>query len=226
MKKNKLPKIVLYNTVSVDGRLDWFPADVKLFYSLIGVWNEQATLCGSNTILAAGGHNQPETEDDFATLPPDENDTRPLLVICDSQGRVNNWHMLKRANLWKGYVSLCSKKTPQNHLEYLNTRNIDMIITGEEKVDLQSAIEVLCDKYKIERIRVDSGGTLNGVLLRQGLIDEVSMLINPSLVGGESSKTVFKASDLKEVNGVIHLKLIETKQFDCDHVWLRYEVRK
>lgn len=203
-----------------------FPADVGLFYSLIGVWNEQATLCGSNTILAAGDHDQPETEDDFSTPVPEGNDTRPLLVICDSQGRVKNWHMLKRAKLWKGYISLCSKKTPQNHLEYLNTRNIDIIICGEDKVDLKSAIEVLSDKYKIERIRVDSGGTLNGILLRQGLVDEVSMLINPCLVGGESSKTMFKASDLKDANGVILLRLIETKQLDGNHVWLRYEARK
>ncbi len=226
MEKPKQPKIVLYNTVSVDGRLDWFPADVGLFYSLIGVWNEQATLCGSNTILATGEHDLPETEDDFATPTPDANDARPLLVICDSQGRVNNWHMLKRAKLWKGYISLCSKKMPQNHLEYLGTRNIDIIITGEDKVDLKSAIEALYDKYKIERIRVDSGGTLNGVLLRQGLVDEVSALINPSLVGGESSRSIFKAPDLKDGNGVISLKLIETKPLDNDHVWLRYEVRK
>jgi 2,5-diamino-6-(ribosylamino)-4(3H)-pyrimidinone 5'-phosphate reductase len=226
MEKQKLPNIVLYNTVSVDGRLDWFPADVGLFYSLIGVWNEQATLCGSNTILTTGEHDQPETDDDFTSPTPDTNDTRPYLVICDSQGRVKNWHMLKRAKLWKGYISLCSKKTPQDHLEYLNTRNIDIIISGEDKVDLKSAIEVLCEKHMIERIRVDSGGTLNGILLRQNLVDEISTLINPSLVGGESSKTIYKASDLKATNDVISLKLLETKQIDGDHVWLRYEVKK
>ncbi|MGV8127282.1 MAG: hypothetical protein ACP5PV_08755 [Methanothrix sp.] len=33
---------------------------------------------------------------------------------------------------------------------------------------------------------------MNGLLLRQGLVDEVSLLICPSLVGGERQGSIFK----------------------------------
>lgn len=33
-------------------------------------------------------------------------------------------------------------------------------------------------------VRTDSDGTINGVLLRQGLVDEMSMLLHPAIVGG------------------------------------------
>jgi 2,5-diamino-6-(ribosylamino)-4(3H)-pyrimidinone 5'-phosphate reductase len=32
-------------------------------------------------------------------------------------------------------------------------------------------------------VRVDSGGALNGALLRAGLVDEVSLLVHPVLAG-------------------------------------------
>ena len=32
-------------------------------------------------------------------------------------------------------------------------------------------------------MRVDSGGALNGALLRAGLVDEISLLVHPVLVG-------------------------------------------
>ena len=39
----------------MDGRIDWFPADIGLYYELAATWHEDATLAGSGTILAAGG---------------------------------------------------------------------------------------------------------------------------------------------------------------------------
>jgi len=40
-------------------------------------------------------------------------------------------------------------------------------------------------------------GRLNGVLFRAGLVDEVSVLVNPCLVGGTSPRSIFRArSDL------------------------------
>jgi 2,5-diamino-6-(ribosylamino)-4(3H)-pyrimidinone 5'-phosphate reductase len=45
-------------------------------------------------------------------------------------------------------------------------------------------------------VRTDSDGTLNGILLREGLVDEVSVLISPKMAGGKNSSTVFDAPDL------------------------------
>jgi 2,5-diamino-6-(ribosylamino)-4(3H)-pyrimidinone 5'-phosphate reductase len=75
-------------------------------------------------------------------------------------------------------------------------------------------------------VRVDSGGTLNGVLLRAGLVDEVSLLVNASLVGGTTPRSIFQAPDLISSQGVIPLKLTHVEQMEGDVVWLRYDVIK
>jgi len=98
--------------------------------------------------------------------------------------------------------------------------------SGRAKVDLRAGFKALELKYGVKTVRVDSGGTLNGVLLREGLVDEVSLLLSPSLVGGTSQRSSFRAPDLTTPDGVIQLRLIHAGRMDGDHVWLRYEVVK
>ena len=78
----------------------------------------------------------------------------------------------------------------------------------------------------IRRVRVDSGGILNGVFLRQGLVDEVSAVTSPALVGGMSPKTIFVAQDLESEEGVIPLVLTGVETIRDHYVWLRYKVQK
>ena len=52
-------------------------------------------------------------------------------------------------------------------------------------------------------VSVDRGGTLNGILLRDGLVDEISILVCPSRVGGMSPKSIFRTPDLISSDGMI-----------------------
>jgi hypothetical protein len=38
-----LPRVVLHNAASVDGRFDWFTPDIGRFYELASRWREDAT---------------------------------------------------------------------------------------------------------------------------------------------------------------------------------------
>jgi hypothetical protein len=49
-------------------------------------------------------------------------------------------------------------------------------------------------------------------------------LISPYLVGGETPKSLFRATDLNQANGVIGLRLIGQETLRDDVVWLRYGV--
>lgn len=225
-----LPRIILHNAVSLDGRIDGFPIDLYQYYELVATWTEDATLAGSDTFLKAASEAPPE--DESALLPPkiDPNDRRPLLVVPDSRGRIRTWHYLRSLPYWRGFVALCSQSTPQEYLHYLKERHIDCIIAGEDHVDLRAALQELNSRYGVKVVRVDAGGTLNGLLLRQGLVAEVSLLIYPSLVGGEKQSGIFTAPDLPVADlsdsqkEVISLKLMKVEQLKCDVVWLRYEV--
>ena len=97
------------------------------------------------------------------------------------------------------------------------------IVSGDERVDLRRALEALADEYGVKAVRVDAGGSLIGALLRAGLVHEVSVVIEPRLVGGESHRWLVRAPDAA-AGDVVVLKLREVQRFDDDALWLRYDV--
>ncbi len=223
-----LPRVVLHNAVSVDGRMDHLTPDIGLFYQLISKWKEDATLTGSDTILRAYTREQIKRADAEASSPrkSDPKDKRPLLVVPDSRGRLRCWNLLRREPYWRNVVALCSRKTPQKYLNYLQRQQVDVIRTGTDHVNLAQALKELRSRYKINIVRADCGGALNGALLRAGLVDEVSLLVHPCLIGGSSSASMFRAPDLNGPKGVIRLKLTHLRKLRDGIVWMRYKILK
>jgi len=215
------PRVILHTAVSADGRIDWFAPDVGLYYQLGERWQEDATLVGAETLLAAADEIPAEEE---VEQPPPVAEGRPLLAIVDSRGRLRSWHHWLRLPHWGGGVALCSQATPAEHLAYLDARGIERLVAGDERVDLAAALEWLAERHGVRTVRVDSGGTLNGALLRAGLVDEVSVLVHPALVGGTSPRSLFRAPDLQDADGVIALALEAVERPKDDIVWLRYRV--
>jgi 2,5-diamino-6-(ribosylamino)-4(3H)-pyrimidinone 5'-phosphate reductase len=218
------PRVVIYNAVSLDGRIDWFTADLGVFYEQIGRFHEGATLAGCDTLLNPPEEVPPESHDDLEPPNFSPYDKRPLLVVADSRGRLRNWHYWRRQPYWKDHLALCSETTPKEYLDYLDERSIHYYIAGTDHVDYGSALEWLNAEFEVKAVRVESGGTLNGALLRAGLVDEVALLVHPSLVGGSTPHSFFRASDLESPDGVIELKLQKMKKLKNDILLLIYEV--
>ncbi|MEJ2601087.1 MAG: RibD family protein [Anaerolineales bacterium] len=225
------PKVVIFNCASLDGRMDAGvgQADMGLYYQLASRWNADAMLSGSNTLLAAfAGPAEPppptptgEDGDDAKELHPL---AVPYLVIVDSRGRIHNWAQIRAQPFWRRVIVLCARLTPPSYREELARHGVACIVAGERRVDLRRALEGLSAKYGIRTLRVDSGGTLNGALLRAGLVDEVSLLIAPLLVGGESPQSIFVAPDVSSPEQAIPLRLTHFEPVGEGRLWLRYQV--
>jgi 2,5-diamino-6-(ribosylamino)-4(3H)-pyrimidinone 5'-phosphate reductase len=222
-----LPHVIIHNGVSLDGRMDGEGGgaeDMGLYYELAAQFNADAMLSGSETMLAAyQGLPDAETVEPPAELHPLH---VPLLAIVDSRGRIHCWNRLRSEPYWRNAAALCSRSTPQSYLDELRKKRVDFIAAGEEHVDLRAALEELNARYGVKVVRVDSGGVLNGALLRAGLVDEVSLLVGPCLVGGTSPRSLFVAPDLTSPEGVIPLRLTHVERVRGDVVWLCYEVVK
>ncbi len=221
-----LPRVIIFNGISLDGRMDFGSGEVDmgLYYGLAARWNAGAMLSGSQTMLTGlPAESMPEVE---TFEPPAEYHplASPYLVVVDSRGQIRNWNVIRSQPFWREVVALCSQSTPRNYLAYLDKRGITYILAGNERVDLRRALEELNTRFGITRVRVDSGGILNGVLLRAGLVDEVSVLIDPCLVGGTSPRSLFVAPDLTSEEAVTRLRLVHMEQVKENVVWLRYEV--
>jgi 2,5-diamino-6-(ribosylamino)-4(3H)-pyrimidinone 5'-phosphate reductase len=221
-----LPRVVLHNEVSIDGRMDTFSADMGLYYGLAGHWKAQAMLSGSATMLAAFPPDEGDAPQEEAPAPParDPDEQRQWLVIVDSRGRLRGWPQIRNQPYWRDVIVLCSRATPQAYVEDLHKREIEHIVAGEDGVDLQAALAELRARYGVELVRVDSGGVLNGALLREGLVHEISLILSPYLVGGTTPRSFFVAPDLSSEEGVIDLRLTHVERVEENTLWLRYEI--
>ncbi len=216
-----LPYVVIHNAISADGRMDWITPDLGQYHGLAATWPAQAILSSSNTLLAAPQEGV-EENGSASTEQPDQA-AGPLLVVVDSRGRVKNWPYWRRQPYWRDVLVLCSGATPQTYLDELQQQQVEYLVTGQNRVDLRAALAELNTRHGVSLVRVDSGGTLNGVLLRAGLVDEISLLIQPSLVGGVTTSSFFQAPDLTSAAGVIPLKLTHLEQLEGR--WSGYGIR-
>ena len=105
----------------------------------------------------------------------------------------------------------------------------NLYVVFQESLSLPDALERLYAEFGCERLTIQSGGTLNGMLLREKLIDFVDIVVAPVLVGGKNTSTLIDGEGIKspnELSSLGVLKLIEAKPLENSYLRLRYEVIK
>ncbi|MFZ0443013.1 MAG: RibD family protein [Methanobacterium sp.] len=223
-----LPKVIIYNYISLDGRINGFNVDTELYYKIPSHWSLDAVLMGVNTVLKSFNtkSNDLHEEEDFKVREADENDTRPLLIVPDSRGRIRIWSRVFETGNFRDILVLCSRSTPQEYLDFLEERLIKYMVIGYEKVNLGTALEEINVQFGVKSLRVESGGKLNGLLLRDDLVDEVCVLIHPAMVGGTSPDSIYIAPDLKSAENALDLKLLKIEKLKNEIILLHYRIMK
>jgi len=220
------PKIIMHNTVSLDFSIKNFNCDVGLHYNIAGKYQANAHLIGSITAKTGlemySNKIPPEKESDYKKPKWNNEDKRPFWVIIDTKGLLNGkMHMYRRFEYCKDVIILLSNNSPKEYIKYLEDRNYEYIKSGEGNIDLNYALDVLYSKYNIKTILTDTGGTLNSVLLENRLVDEISVIIAPFIVG-KKSINLFKSL---ESNSDINLNLRKVEVIDNNYLFIRYDVK-
>lgn len=97
----------------------------------------------------------------------------------------------------------------------------------QEELSLPAALAALREDYGCERLTVQSGGTLNGLFLREKLIDFVDLVVAPVLVGGKNTSTLIDGKDIlieEELNELGVLTLESCEVLEHSYLRLRYRV--
>jgi len=104
-----------------------------------------------------------------------------------------------------------------------------VIIYYEKKVDLYDLLYKMKSQYGAEKITIQSGGTINSSWIRQGLIDHVSIVIAPCLIGGKDTQSLIGGESLhneEDLKKIKSLKLVKCEVLENSYVHLSYDLIK
>ncbi|WP_368791384.1 dihydrofolate reductase family protein [Companilactobacillus farciminis] len=225
----KKPYIICHMMTSVDGRID-----CDMTAQLQGQNEYYDTLKATKALTTISGRVTAELElAQAGKFEPTDNETLGKEAFSKKVA-ADNYNIImdtKGTLLWEDdsqysrpHLIITSEEVTNDYLEYLDSKNISWIATGEEHIDLARAVEILATEFKIERLAIVGGGKIDGGFLDAGLIDEISILMGPGVDGRTNAPSVFdgRAND----SHPLALKLQSVQSYDDGAIWIRYQVQK
>jgi 2,5-diamino-6-(ribosylamino)-4(3H)-pyrimidinone 5'-phosphate reductase len=101
------------------------------------------------------------------------------------------------------------------------------ILFYENKIDFLHVFRRFKEEFKIQKVTIQTGGTLNAEFLRMGLIDKVSVVIAPCLIGGQNTQSLIGGESLhiqEDLGKIKVLKLIKCDVLENSYLHVQYEV--
>ncbi len=193
-------------------RLDHVKEGLAQYYKL----EEETDLYSLNTgrSMAKIGWNEPK--DSIEKLPV-------TFIIVDNLPHLTNLgieNLLERTK--KLYIITTNEAHPALH----NTSPDLEVIVYDQTIDFTDLFEKL-KSNGADAMTIQSGGTLNSQLIREGLINYISLVIAPILVGGKDAPTLIDGPSFKtfeQLQRACPLKLIEAKPLENSYLHVRYQV--
>lgn len=125
--------------------------------------------------------------------------------------------------LSKEFVLITSNK---DHPAF-SVKEDNLHIIYQNQISLPDALRKLKSEYGCQRITIQSGGTLNGLFLREKLFDYIDIVVAPVLIGGRETSTLIDGKSLlaeSELFKLGVLKLQECEVLENSYLRLRYQV--
>jgi len=202
--------------------------------TLLALHQPQVVLEGSGSFVKEGaellelppaGVDEAELRRDYL---PDAVVHRPghrgWFAVVDGRGRVRAG--MKEFPGWEGWhtLHLVARATPPEYLAFLRRRQIPYLVSGQEHVDLEQALMKLSSLLGVVCVVCTAGSRLTGALLRAGLIDEVSLVFLPALIGGSETPQLFRCPELGPQDRPTRLELLSVESEPAGRVCLRYRI--
>ena len=150
------------------------------------------------------------------------NKTPISFVIIDNK-HLNENGIQYFCALSKKFVLITSNK---KHPAF-NIKEDNFHIIYQKELLLENALIKLKSEYGCERITIQTGGTLNGLFLREKLFDYVDIVVAPVLIGGKDTSTLIDGKSLfsqKELSKLGVLELQECMVLENSYLRLCYKV--
>lgn len=94
-------------------------------------------------------------------------------------------------------------------------------------IDLAGLMQKLKQDYGVDRLTIQTGGNINAVLMRNNLIDHLSIVVAPLMVGGRSTPSLMDGESLHSQNDLLQLRALRLKTcrtLENSYLHLEYDV--
>ena len=223
------PYVICHMTVSLDGKVtgehlvrsNHSPAS-EVYYEINRNYKADAYACGRVTMEGSftGGWYPDLSKFEPAYSPMDylvDEVTGFYAVAFDTHGRLG-WKANRIIDVDEdpGYdkaqiIEVLTHDIDLRYLTYLQSMEIPYIFAGDTEIDMEEALFKLRSYFGIKTLLLEGGSILNGAFQRAGVIDELSLVVDP-VIGGEgkslcmdSKVEEYRLVDLKNHNGILWL---------------------
>ncbi len=128
---------------------------------------------------------------------------------------------------WVGKLYIVTNNPSHPAFSVRSTRENVEVIFYPQDLDLADLLVKTKQQYGIEHLTIESGGTLNSVFIRQGLIDHVMIVVAPLLVGGRATSSLVDGRSLQTEEELVNLKamkLVTCQALEHSYLRLEYDV--
>ncbi|MCS6910262.1 MAG: RibD family protein [Anaerolineales bacterium] len=222
------PYVICHMIASVDGRIlpsRWHPPveDRGIYERLHNELAGDAWLVGRVTGQEFALRDAPYPSYTRAPLPREnwfaQKEAGGWAVVLDAAGKIA-WGRSQVGG--DPLVVVLTQAVSDSHLAGLRADGVSYIFAGESKIDLEAALETLHGELGIRRLLLEGGGAANGALLQAGLVDELSLIIAPSVEGTPGGPAVFDIHGETDALKRMDMALESCQALEGGLVWLRY----
>ena len=150
---------------------------------------------------------------------------RDLAVCFDPNGKC---HYGQDNAYGDHIVAVLGEQVPAEYLSELREDGVSYLFAGPDGRDIKRSLEILGQTFSAKTLILQGGGVINGAFLKAGLIDELSLLVYPSIDGLAGVPSIFEyvgGPDEQPAAGQ-SLRHIGTETLEGGTVWLHYRVEK
>ena len=206
MEKSNI-HVILSAAISIDGKISTRTNDSKISSKEDSIRLHKlrskvdAILIGKNTLL----------QDDPLLTVRHTKGKNPIRVILDSKGTIPITSRIIKTSSEIPTIIVVSKKITDVNLSKLKKLPVEIIISGENSVNLKLLMKKLSTK-KIKTILVEGGGTVNWEFIKNNIFNELIVTLSPYLIGGNDSISFVEGKGFAKITNSPKLKLKSIKR--------------
>lgn len=235
------PKIICHMHPLLNGKIDWIanPTSVgmrsqKRYFDLfLGedryYQQHRGWLSGSGTSLAfMNDAPAPELSEPTEPVPagdfPADPDAEMYYFAVDHSGSLfRDRNSFEHFEVNAHIVELIPATVSNAFKTHLRSVGVSYLIAGEENLDMAEAVSKIGEIFDMDELILGGGGTLNWSMIREGLCDEVRLVLMPTADGENHTDSLFEANEKYSPPMPDAFSLKRVEPLEDDSVWLRYD---